>query len=139
MKQNERDVSLIRLGNDGMTSEAWEALQKISRLAKKHNRICEMYCNGKGYLKGKVYTLGTPEGQEVSGYVEGTEEANVFYQELEKIESKIKGIMPISTFHMVGDDYKEWENTYEVKFQHDPRGYTVKVFYNDREISDLLY
>lgn len=129
MKRTERDSKLIQLGNDGMKREAWEALQKIAHLAKRHNSICEMYCNGKGYLKGKFYTLGTPEGNEVSGFIEGTEEENVFYQELERIESKIREILPVSNIN----------NLYEVKFQHDPRGYTVKVFYNDREMTDLIY
>ena len=113
MKKEGRDQILLELGAHGFTAQDMAAMRKIGRLAKKHHRLAEMYCNGEGWLRGEHYTLGTPVAGETSGIV--GDDDNVFSINMEKIEKKIETLL-------VGHHVR-------VEFQNDPRGETVKLYY----------
>ena len=97
----------------------FEVLQKVKRLAKKHHRLAEMDCNGYGVVKGKMYYNGTIDsyakknyGYNVqSAFVE--DEVTIFDVEADRIEDKIKDLIKGTAFN--------------VEFQGDPRGNTVKL------------
>ncbi len=93
--------------------EDFNITKKISRLAKKHQRQCTNDCNGEGVVNGKFYRCdGTTPGT----YIE--EKKTIFTAETEKIEAKIK--------KLISEKPK-----FSVKFQGDPRGATVKLFYEN--------
>ena len=102
-------------------SQDYNLIRKVSRLAKKHERLCEMACNGEGYIKGSFYYTGAIDdyakqtyGVNVkSAYLD--EETTVFQLEADKIEEKIIALTDKTNF--------------KVEFQHDPRGNTVKLYY----------
>lgn len=118
-------------GND-YTGQEWNNVINtyltIRRLAKKHHRLAEMDCNGAGYVKGQAYYAGTIDdyakrqyGNNVkSAYVIPQQEYTVFQIESDIIEDKIKALCA-----KVG---------FEVEFQGDPRGNTVKLGYKGRYI-----
>lgn len=121
---------------DLYTDEAvklYEAISKLKRLAKKHHRLAEMSCNGVGVVRGQVYYNGTIDewakkqyGYRVkSAYIDDTFETDVFDVESQKAEDKIRTICQ--------------DNGLTCEFQGDPRGYTVKVSYNGRDLSDVLW
>lgn len=115
MKQNERrDQVLLDLGANGFTAQDMAIMRKVSRLAKRHTRLAEMFCNGEGWIGGKHYTLGTPDRGEVSGLI--GDDDNIFSVEMEKIENKIQALFP---------DH----NNIQVEFHNDPRGETVQLYY----------
>ena len=98
----------------------WAIIKKISRLAHKHHQQCENNCNGEGYINGKFYrcdgsTAGTYIGDETIFNIEST-----------KIENK--------TIAIISERNKEINNLekkgpFTVEFQGDPRGATVKIYY----------
>lgn len=95
--------------------EAIEAIKKISNLAKKHGRICVWYCNGTksnpDYFRGEAHLIyDMPE----------------YEKDIAKVETKILNLAKT----IPGA---------EIKFQHDPRGWTVKLYRNGREISDCIH
>lgn len=87
--------------------------KKVKRLAAKHLRLCEYDCNGEGWVKGKFYRCDNS-----AAYVG---EETVFYVESLAIEGKIEKIIT---------------DNFRVEFQHDPRGSTVKLYYNN-DIVDI--
>jgi hypothetical protein len=102
-------------------------LQQIARLSKKHQRQCENSCNGYGVVNGQMYFSGQIDeyakqayGYNVkSSYVK--DDISVFDVEIDKIEAKINRLVKNTKFTM--------------EYQHDPRGWTVKVFYNGTYIN----
>lgn len=95
-----------------------DVIKQVRRLARKHNRQCENNCNGDGYIKGSYYRLDNDKA-----YIK--EDYNVFDQEIDRIERRILYILnPLVNL--------KWKIT----FQHDPRGNTVKLFY-DGDYVDL--
>ncbi len=96
-----------------------ELLSNLRKYLKKHHRICEFACNGEGVIRGKFYRLDSE-----NAYIDS--ERTVFDLEIEKIEEKIRKILKNSKFNC--------------KFQHDPRGYTAKIFYkNKADITCLIW
>ena len=103
--------------------EDFAILQRIARLSKKHQRQCENACNGVGVVKGQVYYGGQIDlwaketyGQSVkSAYLENPE-ISVFDKEIASIEATINRLV--------------YGTSFSVKYQHDPRGYTVKLSYD---------
>lgn len=101
--------------------EDYAILQRIARLSKKHLRQCENACNGAGVVNGQAYSLGSIDdyarreyGYGVkSGYI--ADDVSVFDKEIDKIEDKINRLIKDTKF--------------SVEYQHDPRGYTVKLSY----------
>ena len=111
----------------------FDIVKRISRLARKHLRQAVNYCNGEGFVNGEHYYNGKIDewarrtyGQNVkSAYIDNNEET-IFYKEMEKIENKI--------IDLVGKRDKEINNLekkgpFTVDFQGDPRGNTVKLYY----------
>lgn len=94
-----------------------ETLAKVKRLARKHNRLAEYDCNGEGYVNGKFWRL-----DDKAAYVGGE---SIFTRESDKVEAKIKALA--DGLGMA------------VKFQGDPRGYTVRLFMGDKDITEVLY
>jgi hypothetical protein len=109
--------------------EDFIVIKAISGLAKKHQRQCENDCNGTGWVKNVYYYNGNIDdwarreyGQGVkSAYIDNTEET-IFYKEIARIEARIKSIIEKWDCHPIVKSYK-------VEFQHDPRGNTVKLYY----------
>ncbi len=144
-----KDLQMIYFGqnNPDFDYKDLDLVLKVKRLAKQHQRQCENSCNGYGVVKGQVYYSGMSYGQEPgeyekreygynvkSAYIhpEGHdyEEENVFDEEIQKIESKIDGL-----FLGVGEETHRIPGLkFKVEFQHDPRGNTVKLYYNTRYI-----
>lgn len=91
-------------------------IKKVARLAHKHQRQCENDCNGEGWIRGQFYRCDSK-----AGYVG---ENTVFYVERVKIENKIDSLVKWY------DTKKQWR----VEYQHDPRGCTVKLFYEDEMV-----
>ncbi len=121
----------------------FDLIKTISRLAKKHSRQCENSCNGVGYVNNKRYYTGSIDtyakqkyGYDViSGYINNTDET-IFDREIERIQDKINKLIEtkktISSF--VYNDKSESipvRQKFKVEYQHDPRGNTVKLYYND--------
>ena len=99
-------------------------LQRIARLSKKHQRQCENSCNGYGIVNGQMFYGGQIDdwarrkyGNNVKNAYLNATENSVFDYEIEKIEDRINRLIKDTKFI--------------VEYQHDPRGYTVKVFYEN--------
>ena len=96
--------------------------QRIARLSKKHQRQSVNSCNGYGIVNGQMYYGGQIDdyakrtyGYGVkSSYLDNCEES-VFDKEISKIEDKINLLVKDTRF--------------TVEYQGDPRGWTVKLFY----------
>jgi len=112
----------------------YELLQKLIRLAKKEWRQCENSCNGHGVVKGKMYYTGLSHGQLAgdyerreygysvqSAYLSNDAEETVFDNEIDNIREKIENLIKNTKF--------------SCEFQGDPRGQTVKIFYNNSYIN----
>ena len=125
--------SIAEIVTDGnMISDYIEVLQKINRLRLQHQRPCENACNGVGFIGSKKYYNGRIDdyarrehGQDIqSAYIsnpsEDSDGETVFDQEIERIQSKIDllclnfGVKP--------------------EYQHDPRGWTVKLTIGGRMV-----
>lgn len=85
----------------------------LSKLAKQHQLQSVNDCNGKGYVPRKGYFSFVAEGIYKSAYLTEDCETNIFLEECYKIEEKIRELTKNSIFN--------------VEFQGDPRGYTVKL------------
>ena len=109
-----------KLAHTELTQENIEALLTIRRMAKKHDRLAEMSCNGEGTVNGKWYRL---DGSTPGAYI--SDDVTVFDVASDKLEEKIgevvKGIKGVT-----------------VEFQGDPRGYTVKLAYNGSDITHTV-
>ncbi len=118
-------------------SSDYDIIRKVKRLYHKHSRQCENACNGTGYLNGQTYSLGTIDdyarreyGHNVkSGYVK--DDVSVFDVEIERIEDKILRLLGYTTIKPI---QQARETMFRVEFQHDPRGYTVKLYYKEEMI-----
>lgn len=105
-------------------------LLTIRRLALKHRRLAEMSCNGEGVIRGVHYYGGTIDDYARREYelnvktshVGGDkyDERDVFDVESDKVEAKIKALCAKIGF--------------DVEFQGDPRGATVKLAYKGRYV-----
>lgn len=113
----------------------YDVIKKISRLVKKHQRQCENACNGNGYVKGDFYYTGKIDdwakreyGQNVKdAYINATENT-IFDYEIEKIENSIAKIMD----NLNQSKYALYRvKPLKLEFQHDPRGNTVKLIYEN--------
>jgi len=114
----------------GQKHKDFDTLKKIIGLARKHQRQCENSCNGQGIVNGQSYYTGLSYGQNageyekreygynvISAYLSNEDEETIFDHEIDKIQDKINIIVDNSNF--------------KVNYQHDPRGYTVKISYNE--------
>lgn len=116
-----------------------EAIGKLRRLARQHQRQCENSCNGEGVVKGQRYYNGTIDdyarrtyGASVkSAYVhEGKSDETIFDDEIERIQEKMCKIA-----EAVG---------LICRFQHDPRGWTCKLIearngHDNLTLTEALY
>jgi hypothetical protein len=125
MTRNERNRYFALMGKLSihkieLTEELWNGLQKVRRLAKRHDRLAEMDCNGEGYVRGKFYRC---DGSVPSAYMPDGE-TTIFDAESEKVAAKITAICkPLRI---------------KPEFQGDPRGYTVRLSMKSRDITDML-
>jgi len=101
----------------------FDIIKKISRLARKHHRQCENDCNGEGYIRGQFYRCDSEKG-----YFDYKEGITVFTKETETIERKIVGLTVMNKSDF---EKNRLHKTFSVDFQHDPRGCTVKLYYED--------
>jgi hypothetical protein len=101
-------------------------VKKVQRLALKHHRQAENDCNGEGWVKGKFYRC--------DGSVEGTYlndgETTIFDWEMGELENKINDLITIHNRLK----YQTSEKPFKVEFQGDPRGATVKLYYDGEYI-----
>lgn len=100
-------------------------LLTLHKLAKKHRRLTEMGYNGNGVIRGQHYYNGTIDDYARKTYGHGVKTAyitdtdtTIFDLESDKVQDKIETIC--KRLGLL------------VKFQWDPRGYTVKVYRSDR-------
>ena len=109
-----------------------ELIKKIKRLAQQHRRQCENSCNGYGRVKGQIYYTGAIDdyarreyGADVKDGCIG-EDDNIFDQESGRIQEVIYRLL--SNINL--DKYSLWlVKPFKVEFQGDPRGATVKLYY----------
>ena len=109
-------------------------IQKVRRLARKHQKQCENSCNGVGYVNGQVYYCGMIDdyakrtvGASVKSAYSSDDEASIFDKEVLKIEDKINKLV----YQFNWFKYTLWKvKPFKVDFQGDPRGATVKLTYN---------
>ena len=114
----------------------FDLIKKVQRLARKHHRQAENDCNGEGFVNGQHYYAGNIDdyvrreyGQNVkSAYVANSEET-IFYKEINNIEAKIKSLLGISHIEAEDNEGGFMADKYRLQFQHDPRGATVKLYY----------
>src|SRR3990167_11263940 len=119
-----------------LNQEFLGAFDSIRRLARKHHRLAEMSCNGAGCVNGQSYYGGKIDDWARREYGAGVKSAyghdpkdperSIFDVESDKIEHKIM----LLTDKMGGGVM--------VTHQGDPRGYTTKLSYQGRDVSDLL-
>lgn len=98
----------------------FDLIKKIQRLARKHQKQCENSCNGEGWVNGQFFTCGAIDEQNCqwkSAYI-GDDEESIFDKEASKIEEKIKSLLLKGSYF------------FKVEFQGDPRGATVKLYYD---------
>ena len=124
----------VRLYQDKLLdSKLADAFDAIRRLARKHQRLAEMSCNGVGYVKGQMYYNGRIDdyakrqyGPNVkSAYLDKDCEETIFDNESDKVQDKINALAkPVGL---------------TVEYQGDPRGATVKVKYQDINLTDILW
>ena len=137
-------LPLIYFGqrNKDFDYKDFNIIKKLKRLYLKQHKQCENDCNGYGYVKGQMYYTGSIDsyakreyGYNVkSGYV--SENETVFYAEIDKLEGKINKML----CQFVLDKYALWRvKPLKVEFQHDPRGLTVKLYYNGNLIDWSLF
>ena len=100
---------------EGRTFDAIQDIKKISSLAKKHRMRCEWLCNGCKYN----YYLSPNIPKEM------LYDQDQFGIDIEKIENKIKEIA--KNFGFI------------IEHQYDPRGATIKLLYNDTNLTEILY
>ncbi|KKL19918.1 hypothetical protein LCGC14_2460690 [marine sediment metagenome] len=117
-------------------------IKKLKRLFLKHHKQCENDCNGVGFVKCRLYYTGIIDdcvknlyGLNVkSGWINDTK--TVFYAEIDKLEGKINKLV----YQCNHEKYGLWRvKPYKVEFQHDPRGLTVKLYYNGNLIDWSLF
>lgn len=115
-------MELGRLINSRNKSyEILTIIKKIKKLAKKHHSLCEMDCNGEGWIDGKFYDC-----RNESGYTNSNKDKTVFYSRIQETERKI--------INALGR-----ELSFDLKFQTDPRGWTVRIKYKNEDISELIH
>jgi len=137
-------------------NDDYELIKKIKRLASKHQKQCANSCNGYGIVKGQMYYNGLSYGQQAgdyekreygynvkSAYINADNEDVIFDIEIENIQVKIKSLLEISHLEEKQDingfascDKGYVAGKYILDFQHDPRGATVKLYY-ERAYIDL--
>jgi hypothetical protein len=122
------------------TVEDYDLIRKVARLAHKHQAQATNDCNGEGFVNGQHYFNGNIDdwarreyGQNVkSAYIDDSEET-IFTKEMEKIEEKINKIIEEYNHKKLFPDrvytYKKNLPYFGVEFQGDPRGNTVKLYY----------
>ncbi len=118
--------------------EDYDIMHKVKRLYHKHHRQCENACNGAGYIKGQWYYLGAitdyarrTYGHDVkSGYV--SDDVSVFDIEIKRIEDKILHVLALRVSNNLSTTLLK--EGWRIEFQHDPRGHTVKLYYEDEQI-----
>ena len=120
---------------DNIMMKQVETLQKLRRLARKHQKLSIDDCNGYGNINGICYYNGTIDdyamrkhGKDVqSAYINNPkdDETTIFDIEIEKIKHKI-----VELCKNIG---------FDVEFQGDPRGATVKISLKGRNLTELLW
>ena len=143
-----QDLQMIYFGqnNPDFDYKDLDLVLKVKRLAKQHQKQCVNSCNGYGVVKGQVYYNGMSYGQEPgeyekreygyevkSAYVSPDEnnEETIFDEEIDKAQDKIHELV----YKHNHDKYALYKvKPFKIEFQHDPRGNTVKLFYNTRYI-----
>jgi len=129
----------------------FKLIKKIKRLAGKHHKQCENACNGSGVVNGQMYYNGLSFGQAPgdyerreygynvkSAYINAENEEDIFNIEIENMQEKIKSLLGISPLENKQDikglsycDKGYIAGKYILDFQHDPRGATVKLYYEN--------
>ena len=115
--------------DEQLTIEA--TIKAIGRLAKKHNKLAKMECNGAGVIRGQSYFGGRIDdwarreyGHNVKSPYLTDGETTIFQFESEKIERKILALIEGTLL--------------TVEFQGDPRGATVRLFYKNQDIPEVI-
>ena len=118
----------------------FDLIKKVSRLAHRHQIQATNDCNGYGYVGSQSYYGGQIDdyakreyGYNVkSSYIDNTEET-IFYKEMEKIEEKINSLIAKANKEKLFPNgvytYKKDLPYFGVEYQGDPRGNTVKLYY----------
>lgn len=116
--------------HSNFTYSDMELIRCISRLARQHQQQCENYCNGYGKVAGKMYYTGAIDdyarrkyGANVQDGNPNNADINVFDCAAGKIEDKINGLIKADL-------------RYRVQYQRDPRGATIRLYY-EREYIEL--
>lgn len=112
----------------------FELVKKVKRLAKKHQRLAEYSCNGVGWIRGVCYYNGAIDDWAKKQYGQGVKSAYivddeaVFDVELSKVRGKIFALLGLRVGKgLTVPAVEKWR----VEFQGDPRGNTVKLFYEN--------
>ena len=127
--------------NNDKHDNALNILLTIRRLANKHHRLAEMGCNGEGVIRGVHYYSGAIDDYAKRTYGYGVKSSyltpedletgeDVFDKESVKVEAKIKALTEELPYDAKRGQLYPWR----VEFQGDPRGNTVKLYYQDRYI-----
>ena len=95
-------------------------LRKLKKYCKQHHKFCEYNCKGKGFIRGKHYSLDQDEA-----FIDIEESITVFDGEIKKIEKKINQLVK--------------DTPLDILYQYDPRGYTVKIMHDGSEVQSLLW
>ena len=98
----------------------YDLIRKISKLAHKHHKQAENDCNGEGWVKNKFYRC---DGSVKGAYL-ADNETTIFSAEMDTIEDKITKLL-MGAKDKPGYCYGK----FTVEFQYDPRGHTVKLYY----------
>ncbi|CAK0755320.1 conserved hypothetical protein [Azospirillaceae bacterium] len=112
-----------------------DIIKKISRLARKHHRQCENSCNGEGWVKGDFYTCSNNTQYKPNSFVRNNayikDDITIFDKEIERIENKISSMVFPEEKFLIEHIYTRslMRTAFRVEFQHDPRGNTVKLYY----------
>lgn len=113
----------------------------IRRLALKHQRLAAMSCNGQGVIRGQAYYNGTIDDYARRTYGQGVKSAYVGGQYMTDTSGKSYWVDGEDTVFDVESDKAADKIMalckkigFDVEFQGDPRGATVKLAYKGRNV-----
>lgn len=148
MNNTQRDkFQLIAFGknNPEFEYEDYELALKLLRLASRHQKLAEMDCNGYGTINGQTYYNGPIDARQEFGhlvksaYINENKDETIFDIESERVVDQAKKTINHNMVKSLKDRPNEpLSSNFRIETQGDTRGCTMKVFYKDTLLNNIL-